>query len=458
LIYGVDELNNNMEPILYIVHCIDTEGPLIEDLADTFVRIKSIYGVSLTPSYKTLMSLQKREIDLGGAEVAISKIVSPELLKYNESWADIRKMLDGAMSSVFRNKMKDDFGGGWVYSWHCMDHVGYSDNPRRKDIGFGNVFRFYRDAIREKNSVHDEINWHFHPLSFSRNPLQCATSYVNSYDVLIQILARRVIDECWFPVVNRPGFHSERPDSHLFLEQWIPYDYANQFYEHQDDIEQLDITEGRLGDWRWAPSTWRGYHPHHDNYQQEGHCRRVIFRCLNVGTRVNSLEKKHFHQAFDEAEKHGSAILAFADHDYRDVKKDVDFVRNMLLKIKKSYPSVRICFSGAANAARQHIYLMEGRNDDRLELKVVLDGNKLLVSIISGSVFGPQPFLAIKSKSGEYFHDNFDISIPGKQWSYTFDEQTIVIEIIEVIGVAAVGSDGYPVVERLFSKNKFSAK
>ena len=30
---------------------------------------------------------------------------------------------------------------------------------------------------------------------------------------------------------------------------------------------------------------WRGYHPSHDDYQAEGACCRMIFRCLNVGTR-----------------------------------------------------------------------------------------------------------------------------------------------------------------------------
>ena len=40
---------------------------------------------------------------------------------------------------------------------------------------------------------------------------------------LYQILCRRIIDEKWFPVANRAGFHVERPDSHLFLEQYIAF-------------------------------------------------------------------------------------------------------------------------------------------------------------------------------------------------------------------------------------------
>ena len=37
---------------VYVVHCIDTEGPLNESLKNTFERIKSIYGIRLKPTKK----------------------------------------------------------------------------------------------------------------------------------------------------------------------------------------------------------------------------------------------------------------------------------------------------------------------------------------------------------------------------------------------------------------------
>lgn len=438
----------NNSPVLYVVHCIDTEGPLTEDLSDTFQRINSIFGLSLSPSQETLQSLQKAEIDLGGREGDIARLVAPKLLKYNKSWGDIQDMLHDALSAKFREAMKDDFGQGWVYSWHIMDHVGYSENPRRKDIGFGNVFRFYRDKLNETSSVNDEINWHFHPLSFSRNPLQCATSYENSYDVMLQILSRRIIDEGWFPVAYRPGFNSERPDSHMFLEQWIPFDYANQYYETEES-GQVDIAGGRFGDWRRSPTTWRGYHPHHDDYQKEGDCRRWIFRCLSVGTRCNELTLNHVHQAMDEAGENGSAILAFANHDYRDIRPDVSQVRNLLAQAKNSHPDVQIRFSGAADAARNHLALRESKEHGDLKLKVKLVEKVLHVDVVAGKIFGPQPFLAIKAKTQHYYHDNFDFQEPQKSWSYTFDEQTIALDAIESIGVGVASADGFSVVERI---------
>ena len=424
-------------PVLHIVHCIDTEGPLYEDLEATFERLDSIFDIKMRASAETLRKLQEKKIDLGGREEAVAKCFAPELLKYNSNWAEISGMLDEALSDDFRNKVADDFGNGWVYSWHCMDHIGYFDNPRHKDVGYGNVFRFYKSVLAGTGSTQDEINWHFHPLSMSRKPTQAATSYVNSYDVLMQILCRRVLDDHWFPSVNRPGFHSERPDSHAFLEQWIPFDYANQFIEEKED--QPDVINGRFGDWRRAPKTWRGYHPSHDDYQEEGACRRLIFRCLNVGTRLRTLTQEHFHEAFQEAREKGSAVLAFADHDYRDIRPDVDQVRTMLGKIRGYYPDVQIRFSGAEEAARA----ITGHTSDTAPVFTTeIEGNKLLVRLIVGEMFGPQPFLAIQTKGGNYYHDNLDVIEPKKTWAYILDEQTFTPDVIAKIGVGAAGRYG----------------
>lgn len=435
------------KPTLHIVHCIDTEGPLTEDIDATFQRINAMFALNLAASADNLRLLQQQKIPLQGMEADVARVVAPALLSYNNSWQEIEAMLSEAMASEFRNKMTDDRGHGWVYSWHCMDHAGYSDNPRRKDLGYGNVFRFYKQKIAETHSTQDEINWHFHPLSFTRNPLQCASSYVNSYDVLMQILTRRLIDEGWYPVTNRPGFHTERPDSHAFLEQWIPYDYANLFDTTDDG--QRDVSGGRFGDWRRASASWAGYHPHHDDYQAKGGCRRWIFRCLNVGTRFKTLGARHVEEAFLEARQKGSAILAFSNHDYRDIRPDVHYVRDLLAQFKPSFPDVTMLFSGATQAARAHTNHLEPRTTRPIKLGLRLEDGVLSANVSDGELFGPQPMLAIKTRDGCYYHDNFDIQHPRQAYSYTFDHQTILPHSIEVIAVGAAGSDGSHCVERL---------
>ena len=430
------------DKILHIVHTIDTEGPLDEDLVATFERIKDLFGIELQPSRDTLADLQAKRLDLGGVEHNVAKVVAPELLAYNRNWASIQTMLDEALSPSFRRQVVDDFDNGWTYSWHCVDHLGFRDNPRHKDKGYGNVFRFYRNALRESGSARDELNWHFHPLSITREPLAAATSFVNSLDVLLDVWCRRLIEDNWFPTTNRPGFHSERSDANLFLEQWLPFDYANQFIS-EADTGQRDASMGRFGDWRRASASWRGYHPSHDDYQQPGNCRRWIFRCLNIGTRFRLMQQNHLIEAFEEARQYGSAIISFADHDYRDLRPDVQQFRQLLAAVRPDYEDVKIRFSGAHEAARAHA--MKTEPDlvaEAPKLELALEEGRLNVNLLEGQVFGPQPFLALRDKAGRYFHDNFDVVEPGRVWTYVLDAQTLPIEKLDAIAVGCAGRVG----------------
>jgi len=430
------------KPVLHVVHTIDTEGPLDEDISATFKRIEELFGLNFPATHETLGRLQRREIPLGGLEEDVARVVSPQLLAYNRTWEDIRAMLEEALSDEFRNQMVDDFGQGWKYSWHCVDHLGFSDNPRRKDYGYGNVFRFYRNILEETGSERDEINWHFHPLSITRNAISAATSYSNSMDILNYVITRRIIDDCWFPTTNRPGFHAERPDAHAFLEQWIPFDYASQACKVDQQV-QKDTQMGRFGDWSRAPETWMGYHPHHDDYQVTGACRRWIFRCLNLGTRMRILTEQHVHEAFGEARKYGSAIIAFADHDFRDIRPDVQRMREMLEAARGDNQDVRLRFSGAEEAAREHVAVITPEQaSSPLEIGLEIDGERVHVRLLSGSLFGPQPFLALKSNAGDYYHDNLDVVIAGKHWTYVMDDQTLPRAALSAIGVGSAGRSG----------------
>lgn len=433
-------------PTLYVVHTIDTEGPLAEDLSATFQRLEDLFGLRLEASARILEQLQRQELPLDGLESEVAAVVSPQLLAYNCSWADIHAMLEDCRSEGFRREMVDDFGGGWVYSWHCVDHLGFTENPRGKDLGYGKIFRAYRSILADGGDSRDEINWHFHPLSLTRNPLHAATSYYNSMDVLLPLLARRVIDDRWFPTTSRPGFHAERPDAHAFMEQWIPFDYSNQACE-ETDLAQSDTKMGRFGDWSRAPRTWQGYHPHHDDYQVPGDCRRWIYRCLNLGTRFRLLTKDDVRQAFTEARASGIAILSFADHDYRDIRPDVNCLRGMLTEIRAEFPDVRIRFAGAEEAARNYVAEVEPESaGDPPILDAELRDDRIQVVLKDGTIFGPQPFLALKTKDGRYLHDNLDVIHPGRHWTYVLDDQTLPGEAVDAIGVGAAGiSGGYGV-------------
>ena len=137
-------------------------------------------------------------------------------------------MLNKILATKYRQRFVDSFGGGWVYYWFCMDHVGFSSNPRKRDLGYHNIFDRYSEILRKSRSSQDGLHFHHHPVPFSLEAHRPSTNYLSFKPTIVSILARRLIDRQWFPQAYRPGFHALRPDSHWFLEQYIPFHFCNQ--------------------------------------------------------------------------------------------------------------------------------------------------------------------------------------------------------------------------------------
>lgn len=151
------------------------------------------------------------------------------------------------------------------------------------------------------------------------------------------------------------------------------------------------------------------------------------------------LTVRHVQEAFAEALEHGKAILSFSDHDYRDIRPDVEAVRAMIAEVKPKFPDVSIKFSGAEEAARD---ILGVTAEPTPQLSIKLEGKLLVISVEKGEIFGPQPFLALKSRDGRFFHDNLDIQVPGRKWTYVLDEQTLPTSALVMAGVGAAGRHG----------------
>src|SRR6266550_4797759 len=91
-------------PTLFLVHCIDPEGPLCESLEATFDRLENSLGIRLTPSHETLQKIRSGELDLGDKAEAARAICAPHNLEYNDFWPKIDSMLDEILSSEYRQK------------------------------------------------------------------------------------------------------------------------------------------------------------------------------------------------------------------------------------------------------------------------------------------------------------------------------------------------------------------
>ena len=370
--------------------------------------------------------------------------IDKHTIGFKRNWGMIENMLYRIMSPEFRNKMVDSFGNGWIYNWHIMDHVGFGNiNPRHRDYGYHNILDFYQYMIKITDSTQDGIHWHFHPIPFYKQAHIPATSYDNSMSILLDIITHRLIDRDIFPVVNRAGFHSERIDANFFLEQWIPFDPSNQSVssEHQP-IGQRDLINGRYGDWRMAPSDWRLYHPDFYDWRKEGNMNRWIARILNMKSRHRNISVEEIEKAFEKAEKGENVYLGITNHDWREMSIEIDEFRDMLKTVILNHPTIQYQFSESVEAFRKVLgYQNEEIEKNKIKLDAKIIENTLYVEVVNGCLFGPQPYLAIKTKTNDYFHDNFDFQEAGKSFTYVFDEYTLPFLDIDVIKVA--GNDKY---------------
>lgn len=438
---------------VHFVHAIDTEGPLFESLEASFERLEELFPISGLPrTRETLRRLQNGEIPLGGKEGEVQQLLSGHRVNYMDDWSKLDAMLDRAMSRSFRESRPDSFGQGWIYNWFCLDHVDFVSNPRRRTMGYHAIHDHYVSRMAQDPDCPDEIQWHFHPMSTYREAHRCATSYANSPH-LYESLARRIIERRFFPSAFRAGFQTERPDSHLFLEQWIPFDVSNTAIDPtQSSTNSVDLRNGRSSDWRRARYDWTPYHPHHDNYQLEGQCRRWIGRALNLMNRFANLEYFEVEKAFAQAAEGKPTLIGVASHDFRDLGPEVEEVRDMIDRAQERYPQVPFRFCKASEAFQRALDLPTDEIAPislsvDLELAPTDDVPNLTVRTRSGKVFGPQPFLAIETRGSRYFHDNLDFDVEDGTWFYAFHADTLPIDDVRRIGIAANDALGRTFVE-----------
>ena len=83
-----------MAGTVYVVHCIDSEGPLYEEPTVPFEQIRNIFGIEIDPTRENLVKLQKGELDLGGKEEAVSNLVDVHKITTRGTWEEIQEMLD----------------------------------------------------------------------------------------------------------------------------------------------------------------------------------------------------------------------------------------------------------------------------------------------------------------------------------------------------------------------------
>lgn len=414
-----------------LVHCVDTEGPLYESIPATFERVRSTFGLDLPPSEEQLERLQAGLDVPEDLRDRVMDFVSAERLHYNRSWTEVDAMLGTLMQREWRMKYRDDFDGGYVFSWFVLDHVGHVTNPRQRALGFHAVYEHYKDMLNSHRPDGDALYWHFHPVAFSReaNRSSCNYSFTNLH---IESISRRLIDHLDFPVAFRPGLHCERPDINLFLEMWIPVDFGNQgMPERAEDAHQKDLSGGRFGDWRRASAEWGVYHPDWYDYQKPGAMKRYIARSLNLNARVRPITRAEVVRAFERAKQGQTAILAVVSHDQNDIRGAVSSYMAMVHDVRREFPGVAIRHANAVDAVRRAEKMTACAP---ARLKFSWSGNKLDIHA-DKAIWGPQPWFCFKTADQRYLHENLDRQ-GETRWSFVFDADSIPLERLDCIGLA----------------------
>jgi hypothetical protein len=104
---------STQQKILYLVHCVDTEGPLYESLEATSQRLKSTFGLDIDIATQADLEAVKNG---AGVPDKIKDQVSEFMSRIcdNEPWDQLDEMLDELFSQDWRMKYKDDFNQGYL--------------------------------------------------------------------------------------------------------------------------------------------------------------------------------------------------------------------------------------------------------------------------------------------------------------------------------------------------------
>ena len=120
-----------------------------------------------------------------------------------------------------------------------------------------------------------------------------------------------------------------------------------------------------------------------------------------------------------------------------EIKKLMGYIRNS----SKEFNNVSFSFEEAGDGFRKCLGITKTKAGLSTELVKLRHDKWELTVKASNAIFGPQPFLALKTRNGQYFWQNFDFK-DHSTWTFVFDQEHAPIDLVEKIGVACNSPSG----------------
>lgn len=421
---------------IYVTHCMDVEGPMNETLEATWERLQEEDGFDMSTieiNKENLNKLQDKTLNIPNCSKEkkeyLSKKYSKKNLSYYKTWEEIDQHFLKITSPDFRATYQDPQGNPYLLNMYIYDHYGFSNNPRFHAEGIHEIYDHYHQLFLSNNQFNDGIYWHYHHPPSSGDALEWNTNWFQN-GIYEEILARRIIERNWFTSTFRAGGHIERNDLSFWLEMFMPFDFSSRTLKQKEGRDR----PGGANDWRGAPLTWGRFHPDWYDYRKSGTMKRNIFRCLDLSTWMLAIEQEDVDDAFLQADKGESTILAYYNHDYRDMEDDIKRIHNMIEISSKQYKDVKWMYTNSLEAARK-ICGYNDQNDTVPNFTYRLENNKVYI-YSDIELFGPEPFLAIQ-ENDRFFRDNTTKEGP-REWCYSFRK----LKDVKAFGIAGNSPGG----------------
>lgn len=350
-----EHLSLSEEPVVLVVHCVDTEGPI-------------------------------------GGDVRKNPNGTPE---FYDNWKDIKSSLSEITNEDYRKIQADSYGNGFMLNWFIMDFMGFKTNPKNRIMEYNDTY----DNIKSLNTAADSFHWHYHQPPKSGQGDQWSEDWDSSNEHY-NILGHRILDRNDFPEAYRAGGTIQDNKCSHWLEDNLMIDYSNR-------VSYKSYPTDNIFDFNWysAPENWGFYHPSKSDFLQTGDMRRVIARSVDLKSRFHLLEEWEVMQAFQDAKKSNRpVILSYFSHDHRDMVAETNYAIDIIKRqSKKANVPFRWC------DAKDAIKICKKIKTIKSEIGIQREENNRVMIHFRSEIYQKNPFVYTRDTSNKIKYHKLDL-------------------------------------------------